>query len=121
MVRDSNDGKFLEVLAQIEVGLKREYELNPELTDARSMLALDNAKIAIKQEHGFARNEVMKVQAGTQGIVDWCVGVGQACIGETDGPTLKEFVARLDKVKKSVEQHSATGRRGYYEFIKKYV
>jgi len=38
-----------------------------------------------------------------------------------NGPLRNVTYARLDKVKKSVEQHSATGRRGYYEFIKKYV
>ncbi len=35
--------------------------------------------------------------------------------------TLKEYVKRLDKMKKSVNRHSKYGTRGYYEFIKKYI
>lgn len=35
--------------------------------------------------------------------------------------TLKEYLAKIDKIKKSVKRHSDYGRRAYYEFIKEYV
>ena len=86
----------LDVCQNIEVGLKEEYENNNNLTDIKTIFALENAKIAIKQEFGFAINEINDLN-------------------------LKEYVKRIDKIKRSVERHSEYGRRGYYEFIKDFV
>ena len=54
---DSNEDKHLDVCHSIEVGLKREYELQPELTDTLCVFALDAAKTSIKQRSGYAKNE----------------------------------------------------------------
>ncbi|MFO8146283.1 MAG: hypothetical protein R6U03_02725 [Gillisia sp.] len=35
--------------------------------------------------------------------------------------SLKEYVKRIDKVKRSVERHAKYGKRGYYEFIKNFL
>lgn len=52
-----NDDKFLDVYQNIEAGLKTQYERHPGLTDERCAFALDQAKIAVKQRFGFAKNE----------------------------------------------------------------
>lgn len=46
--------EHLDVCQNIEVGLKEEYENNNKLTDIKTIFALENAKIAIKREFGFA-------------------------------------------------------------------
>ena len=68
-----NNDKFVYVCQNIEAGLKTEYERHPDLTDERCAFALDQAKIAVKQRFGFAKNEFCKVGPDQQGIVDWCV------------------------------------------------
>ena len=110
--------EYLDVLQNIEVGLKAEYEKNDNLTDIKTIFALDNAKIAIKQEFGFAKNENVSVDDDTKGIIDWCVSVGKERINKINDLNLKEYVKKIDKVKRFVERHSYFGRRGYYEFIK---
>jgi uncharacterized membrane protein len=120
-MNDYNNDEHLDVCQDIEVGLKREYEEWPALTDAQCVFALDNAKIAIKKEFGFAKNERVSQMAEIQGIINWCVRVGTTRIGQVNDLTLKEYVARIDKVRKSVKRHSTFGRRGYYEFIQQYV
>lgn len=118
---DFNDDKHIDVCQDIEVGLRKQYELNPDLEDAKCMFALDSAKIAIKQRFGYAKNEKVNTLEGTQGIIDWCVSVGVSRINKVNNLTLKEYLARIEKIKKSVKLHSKHGNRGYYEFIKKYV
>lgn len=118
---DFNDDAHLDVCHNIEVGLKAEYESHPELTDRLCIFGLENAIIAIKQKFGFARNERVSNHPLLGGIVDWCVTVGMTRIGAVNDLTLKEYVARIEKIKKSVILHSAYGARGYYEFIKHYV
>jgi len=118
---DFNDDKHIDVCQNIEVGLRKQYELNPKLTDTKCIFALDSAKVAIKKEFGYAKNEKVKVLDGTQGIIDWCVSVGMSRIEKVNDLSLKEYIARIEKIKKSVKLHSEHGRRGYYEFIKNYV
>ena len=113
--------EHLDVLQNIEVGLKGEYENNNNLTDIKTIFALENAKIAIKQEFGFAKNEKVSIDADTKGIIDWCVSVGNERINKINDLNLKEYVKMIDKIKRSVERHSEYGRRGYYEFIKDFV
>jgi hypothetical protein len=112
---------FLDVLQNIEVGLKIEYEKNKHLTDRITINALDNAKIAVKQEYGFAKNQKIIVDDETKGIIDWCVVVGKERINGINNLTLEDYLNRIEKVKHSVNRHSAYGRRGYYEFIKDFV
>lgn len=116
-----NDDKHLDVCQNIEVGLKRQYEANPRLTDSICIFALDNAKIAIKQQFGYARNESVSPAEDAQGIIAWCVSLGQNRIGKVNDLTLKEFVARLEKIRRSVALHAGAGSRSYYEFIRDYL
>ncbi len=118
---DFNDDEHIDVCQNIEVGLRQQYEKYPELTDAQCLLALDNAKIAIKKEYGYAKNEQVTNNKQAQGIISWCVNIGLERIEKINGLTLKEYIDRLEKIRKSVKRHSKYGGRGYYDFIKKYV
>lgn len=120
-MKDFNDDKHLDVCQDIEMGLVFRYEMHPRLTDLLCMLALDNAKIAIKQAFGFAKNESVPRTDETAGIIDDCVARGLARIGKVNDLTLKEYLARIDKIRRSVARHHALdGSRGYYNFIKKF-
>jgi hypothetical protein len=118
---DPNDDEHIDVCQNIEVGLKAQYENNPQLTDAQCTFALENAKIAIKKEFGYAKNERVTNMEEAQGIIQWCVDIGLARIDKINDLTLKEYINRIEKIRKSVNRHSKYGSRGYYEFIKKYV
>ena len=109
--------EYLDVLQNIEVGLKEEYGKNDNLTDMKTIFALENAKIAIKQEFGFAKNEKVSIDDDTRGIIDWCVSVGKERINKINNLSLKDYVKLIDKIKRSVDRHSDYGRRGYYKFI----
>ena len=116
-----NDDKFLDVCQNIEEGLKVEYERNSDLTDERCAFALDQAKIAVKQNFGFGMNESCRVAPELQGIVDWCVVVAAKRVDNTSGPTLKEFLTRMDKVNRSIRRHAQDGSRSYYNFIRDFL
>lgn len=115
------DDFHLAVCQTIESGLKAEYEATPELTDALCLIGLDNSIIAVKQKFGFARNESVRSHVAIDGIVAHVVNVGVDNIGKAGDLTLKEYVAIINEVRKSVVRHSAFGSHGYYDFIKNYV
>lgn len=116
-----NDDEHIDVCQNIEFGLRKQYELHPELTDAQCIFALENAKVAIKKEFGYAKNERITDMEEVQGIISWCIAIGLERIEKVNNLTLKEYVARIEKIRKSVKRHSNFGRRGYYDFIKRYV
>jgi hypothetical protein len=116
-----NDDKFLDVCQNIEAGLKVEYERNQSLTDDRCAFALDQAKIAVKHKFGFGKNESCRVDPDQQGIVDWCVEVAANRVDVSNGPTVKEFLARMDKVARSVRRHASDGHRSYFKFIREFL
>ncbi len=118
---DFNDDEHLDICQNMEVGLRKQYELHPELTDTMCIFALENSKTAIKKEFGFAKNERITTMREVQGIIDWCVALGLERIDKVNNLTLKEYLARIEKIRKSVKRHSTFGSRGYYEFIKQYV
>jgi hypothetical protein len=118
---DFNDDAHLDVCQSIEVGLKVEYESHAELTDKLCILGLENAIIAIKQKFGYAKNEKVSTNPLLGGVIEWCVIVGMSRIGKINDLTLKEYVVRIEKIKKSVINHSVYGRRSYYDFIKNFV
>jgi hypothetical protein len=113
-----SDDKYLDVCQNIEAGLKVEYERNSHLTDERCSYALERAKAAVKQRFGYGANESSSVSPELQGIVDWCVAVATERVNESTGPTLKEFLTRMDKVNRSIRRHARDGSRSYYEFIR---
>ncbi len=116
-----DDDKYLDVCQNIEAGLKVQYERNGGLTDEKCSYALERAKVAVKQRFGYAKNEWSGVSPDLQGIVDWCVAVAGERVNESTGPTLKEFLARIDKVTRSVRRHSRDGSRSYYAFIREFL
>ncbi len=118
---DFNNDQHLDVCQNIEVGLKEQYELNPGLTDALCVFALEAGKIAIKQRSGYAKNEKVTDHPLAQGIIAWCVHVGEERIGKVNNLTLKDYLNRIDKIKRSVKRHSTDGQRAYYEFIRNYI
>ena len=66
-------------------------------------------------------NESIAVGPELQGIVDWCVQVAGDRVNDATGPTLKEFLTRMDKVGRSVKRHSSDGRRAYYLFVRDFL
>ena len=70
---------------------------------------------------GFAKNESVTGAQDAQGIIEWCVIVGMERIGKVNDLTLKEYVARLEKIKGSVANHASSGNRDYYEFIRNFM
>ncbi len=120
-MQDFNDDAHLDVCQNIEIGLKKQYELNPDLTDVICIFALDNAKVAVKKQFGYAKNERVTDHSLAKGIIDWCVWVGAERVGKVNNLTLHEYLARIEKIKRSVIRHSEYGARSYYEFIKDFV
>jgi len=118
---DFSNDEHLDVCQNIEVGLKAQYELHEDLTDTLCVFALEAAKTAVKQHFGFARNEKVTPHPLAQGIIAWCVGVGEERVGKVNDLTLKDYLNRVDKIKRSVKRHSSQGQRAYYEFIKDYL
>ncbi len=116
-----SDDKYLDICQNIEVGLKAEYERNASLTDEKCSYALDRAKAAVKHRFGYGKNEPSSVSPDLQGIVDWCVAVAGERVNESTGPTLKEFLARIEKVNRSVRRHARDGDRCYYAFIREFL
>ncbi len=115
------DDKHIDICQNIEFGLREQYDLHPDLTDTLCIFALDNAKIAVKKQFGYAKNERVSEHPLAKGIIDWCVAIGVERIGKVNDITLKEYIDRVDKIKRSVTLHSDYGIRGYYEFIKNFV
>ena len=116
-----DDDAFLDVLQNIEFGLKNEYEKNENLTDKKTISALENAKVAVKQAFGYAKNEKFFMDDDTKKIIELCIYVGKERVGKTDNLTLKEYVSKIDKIKRSVERHTSDRSRDYYDFIRNYV
>ena len=57
----------------------------------------------------------------TAGIIDDCVALGLARIGKVNDLTLKQYLARIDKIRRPVARHHALdGSRGYYNVIRKF-
>lgn len=105
----------------IETGLSAQFHQLPELTSALCILGLDNAVIALKQNFGFAKNETVLSRPAIDGVVAHVVEVGMEHIGKMDGLTLKDYLAAVHKIRKSLILHSEFGPRAYYDFIKNYV
>lgn len=120
-MKNFENNLFLDICQNIEVILKLVYETQSDMSDTLCMLGLDNAKIAIKQEFGFAKNEHVSDRPEFATMIAHCVELGKRRMAEDPSLTLKEYVAQLDKIKRSVTRHNAYGSRGYYEFIKNYV
>jgi hypothetical protein len=89
---DFDDDEHLDVCQNIEVGLRRQYELNSDLTDSICAFALDNAKIAVKKQFGFAKNQKISDHPLAKGIIDWCIGIGMERIGKVNNLTLAEYL-----------------------------
>ncbi|MES3022022.1 MAG: hypothetical protein V4857_10610 [Pseudomonadota bacterium] len=105
----------------IEIGLCDEYLQTPELNDALCIIALDNAIIALKQKYGFAKNETVISRPAIDRVISHVVNTGLDNIGKTGDLTLKEYIAVVNKIKRSVARHSVFGPRAYGDFIKNYV
>ncbi len=115
------DDDHIDVCQSIEAGLKEQYEMDSRITDSVCIFALENAKIAIKKEYGYAKNERVTTKEEALGIINECVSIGLERIEKVNNLTLKEYTNRLDKICRSVKRHSKYGVKGYYEFIKRYV
>lgn len=103
---DLSDDEHLDACQNIEAGLREQYEHHPDLTDSICIFALDNAKIAVRKQCGFARNERVTDHPLAKGIIDWCVAVGAERIGKVNNLTMAEYLARIEKIKRSVVRHS---------------
>ena len=118
---DIDNDEHLDVCQNIEVGLKQQYERHADLTDSLCNFALENAKTAIRKHCGFSKNEKVTDHPLAKGIIEWCVAVGVERIGKVNNLTLPEYIARIEKIRRSVKLHSDYGARGYYEFIRNFM
>lgn len=50
-----------------------------------------------------------------------CVFVGEERIGKVNDLTLKKYLNRVDKIKRSVNRHATEGPRAYYEVIRNFI
>lgn len=116
---DSNQELYL--CQAIETGLSAKYQQTPELTDALCIIGLDNSIIALKQKFGFAKNESVISRPAIDGVIAHVVNIGLVNLDQMGDLTLKEYLAVISKIKKSVVRHSAFGPRAYGDFIKDYV
>ena len=118
---DPKNDLQLGICQAIETHLRAEYEAIPELTDALCIVGLDNSIIAVKQKFGFAKNEKVLNHPAIDGIVAHVVDIGVDNIGKDNDVTLKDYVALITSIKKSVIRHSSFGPCAYYEFIRNFV
>lgn len=116
-----NSEQELSLCNFVEAGLNAIYAADHELTDGMCVLGLDNAVIALKQRFGFAKNETVLSRPSIDPIIEHVVDIGVSAIEEVDGVTLKDYIAVVIKIKKSVIRHSVFGPRAYYDFIRNYV
>ncbi len=69
---DFNGDKHLDVCQNLEVGLKRQYELNADLTHTLCIFALDGTKTAIRKHFGYAEYEkAARHRVPLQKNADW--------------------------------------------------
>ncbi|MEK7412067.1 MAG: hypothetical protein AAB263_01985 [Planctomycetota bacterium] len=121
MTLDNNDTQ-LDVLQNIEVGLKLIYERHPQCTDAMMLLALHKGRIAVKQRNGYGRGQNATPDNDVeQAVIAHIVEVGESRIGKINALTADDYDNCVAKISRSVDTHRAYGARGYYDFIKGYV
>lgn len=116
-----NQHQELDLCKAIETGLCNEYRRQAALTDALCIIGLDNAVIALKQHAGFAKNETVLSHPGIDGVVAQVRTIGLDQIAQGDNLTLKDIIAAINKIKKSVARHTAYGPRAYFTFVQDYV
>jgi hypothetical protein len=116
-----NAKQELSLCHAIESRLSDSYGFAPGLTDRLCVLALDNSITALKQHFGFAKNETVLTRPDIDDIVVQVVAIGVNSIDRMPGVTLKDYIAVINKIRKSVIRHSAFGPRAYYDFIQDYV
>lgn len=119
MTPDNN--LHLDICRTIEVGLKAEYQKHRELTDTLCAFGLESAAVATKQKFGYARSEKISDHPLVGGIIEGCVSLSAELIGGEKQLSLKDYLACIEKIRKSVIRHSAFGPRAYYDFIKDFV
>jgi hypothetical protein len=116
------EDKHLDVCQNIEYVIKEHYELEPSFTDSVCLLTLHFSKIAVKQFYGYAENErVVSADANKKLILN-LVELAAVRVGVVNDLTLKEYLARIEKIKQSVALHAThSNPRSYYEFIKPFL
>ena len=121
MTWDNEDDK-IDVLQNIEIGLKMAYEENETATDAMMMLALNKARISVKQLFGYGKGQNGVPNGPFESkVVSHILEIAHMRIVEMKSITIDEFDKCISKVYRSVDTHRAYGPRGYYEFIQEYV
>jgi len=121
MTWDKEDNN-IDVLQNIEIGLKIAYEENASATDAMMMLALNKARVAVKQLFGYGRGQIGTPNGPFETkVVGHVLEIAQMRIVEMKSITPDEFDKCISKVSRSVDTHRAHGPRGYYDFIQEYV
>ena len=115
------DDQFLYICQEIEAELCAEYRENPALTDERCIYALDRTKVVVKQAFGFSLNESSQITPKIESISRRIVGVAKKHINTSNGPSLREFNTRIDKISRSIRRHAKDGSRSYFEFIRTYA
>lgn len=93
-MKDFKEDAHLDVCQNIEVGLKKQYERNPGLTDAICIFALDSAKVAVKKRFGYAKNEKVSDHPLARGIIEWCVAIAEERVDKINNLTPARCASR---------------------------
>ena len=112
--------QFLYICQEIEAELCAEYWENPALTDERCIYALGRTKVVVKQAFGFSLNESSHITLEIESVSRRIVGVAKKHINTSNGPSLREFNTRIDKISRSIRRHAKDGSRSYFEFIQEF-
>jgi hypothetical protein len=130
------EDQYLGVLQNIEFGLVTVYRDQPTLVDTGTMYALDILIKAyteelrgreitppqFKPEEQAAYNNVREVCEWRLGRAPMTDVKGRKLEADIKPISVEEIIACLRRIRKSVDRwYRENGRRGYFEFISKYV
>jgi len=115
--------KYLDVLQNIEFGLKLVYEDHTHASDFYIMQGLEKSLIAMKQKKGYAKNQNSEPDNEIEEeVIAHIVEIQEMRVGKINDLTQEEYVRCVIEVAKSVKRHNAVGgRTGYYDFIKDFI
>lgn len=115
--------RYLDVLQNIEIGLKLAYEEHADASDFHIMQGLEKSLIAMKQKKGFAKNQNSEPDNEIEeDVISHIIAIQEMRVGKINDLTQEEYVRCVKEVAKSVKRHNAVdGRTGYYDFIKLFI
>lgn len=114
---------YLDVLQNIELGLKMIYEDHADASDfhimqglGKSIIAMKKKKVSAKNQNADPDNEIEKE------VISHVAQIEDMRVGKMNNLTDEEYMRCINEIAKSVKRHNAVGgRTGYYGFIKRFI